>query len=113
MTDAPFPETHRETLEELSLQMRPTIYAKQGAAIDAALKEIDRLTTENAKQGRDWNDARDAVDANVAEINRLRARERAAFVAGIDIAHTIAAKTRDETQRKVDAAYQRWKLETP
>jgi len=50
MTDAPFAETHRETL----LALRPQAFAQAQDAIDAALKEIDRLTKIEAAWKKTW-----------------------------------------------------------
>jgi len=85
MTDAPFTETHRETQElierlrrdasQIAFEMHPETYPgavrdvlNQAAdALDAALAEIDRLTRRAECDGWRIEDAK-------AEIDRLRAQ---------------------------------------
>jgi len=89
MTDAPFTETHRETLKRLRAMLFMT--SEDGApieAIDAALKEVDRLR-------RERDETQDAV-LKAAKAGWALAAERLRVAIGADKALRVRPMTAEE-----------------
>lgn len=70
MTDAPFTETHRETLTDMATGAMPS-WAALYATLHAALAEIDRLTTERNQIEQKAMEWCHATQEARAEIDRL------------------------------------------